>query len=144
VTYGRDPFYVASRASLPERSALWRGFRDRGCRITSSWIDAVHGETDVGELWMNVIEEIRRSKALMLYAEPGDFPLKGALVEVGGALLGGKRIVLCLPGVEIDSENYRPVGSWMGHPRVTREDDVEKAALLASGAMERRTGYGGL
>lgn len=33
------PIYVASRASIPERGAMWRRFRAQGVPITSSWID---------------------------------------------------------------------------------------------------------
>lgn len=50
--------YVASRASIPARSQMWRDFRASGHRIS----------------------------AVILYAETGDFPLKGALIECGIAL----------------------------------------------------------
>ena len=55
-----DAIYIASRASIPERSAMWRQFRDSGIDITSSWIDeAGAGETaDFGELWARIMNEI--------------------------------------------------------------------------------------
>lgn len=81
-----DPLlYVASRASLPERPAMWRAMRDAGWRIVSSWIDeAGEGETaSFADLWHRIEDEVRRSDGLILYAERDDFPLKGALIEVG-------------------------------------------------------------
>src|SRR5690242_3408330 len=35
----RSGFYVASRASIPERAAMWRWIRRCGVRINSTWID---------------------------------------------------------------------------------------------------------
>jgi hypothetical protein len=121
--------YVASRASIPERSAMWRRYRDAGAEITSSWIDeAGEGETaDFSDLWARIESEIERSRMLILYAESGDFPLKGALVEVGMALGMGKQVIACLPGVNLEPRSLRPAGSWMAHPLVIRIDDIEKA-----------------
>lgn len=115
-------FYVASRASLPERSAMWRDLRSSGWVITSTWIDeAGEGETeDFGELWIRIAFEIWVADALVLYAETDDFPLKGALVEVGIALALNKAIYVCLPGVELHARTARPIGSWIFHPNVKR------------------------
>lgn len=115
-------FYVASRASLPERSSMWRDLRSSGWLITSSWIDeAGEGETDdFAQLWMRISNEIWMADALVLYAEGGDFPLKGALVEVGIALALNKTIYVCLPGVELQGRTARPIGSWIFHPSVKR------------------------
>jgi hypothetical protein len=118
--------YVASRA-LPERAAMWRSFRDdRGVPIVSTWIDeAGQGETaDFSELWMRVVREIELCSALVLYAEPDDFPLKGALVEAGIALGLMKHVSICLPGVILSPRNSRPIGSWIAHPNVVRNDDI--------------------
>jgi len=75
--------YVASRASVPERGAMWREFRSRGFRVTSSWIDEDgEGQTaSFSDLWERIANEIQCSDGLVLYAEPGDFPLKGAFIE---------------------------------------------------------------
>lgn len=123
------PFYVASRASLPERSAMWRQYRDGGLPIVSSWIDeAGDGETlDFNELWSRIEGEIARSHKLVLYAETDDFPLKGALIEVGIALGMGKLVVVCLPGVVLDGRTKRPVGSWLAHKNVVRCDHIPDA-----------------
>ena len=113
------PVYVASRASVPERVAMWRALRDeRGVDITSSWIDeAGEGKThDFTELWARIQDEMARSAALILYATPEDFPLKGALVEAGMALMWGLPVYLVLPGVMLEERSKRPIGSWVCHP----------------------------
>lgn len=129
--------YVASRASIPERSAMWRRLRATGIPICASWIDeAGEGETaNFTELWDRIAGEIKEARALVLYAELDDFPLKGALIEVGMALGMGKPIVACLPGVACDPRNGRPVGSWLNHRNVTRDNIVENAVRLAMGII---------
>lgn len=109
--------YVASRT---RHAQMWREMRAAGSRVISTWIDeAGQGETgDLSELWTRVVDEVSRCDRLVLFAQPGDFPLKGALVEVGVALGLGKPVILCL------HEVCWPVGSWMRHPLVTRDDDV--------------------
>lgn len=124
--------YVASRASAPERPAMWRRFRDQGFRIVSSWIDEDgQGQTDdLAELWQRISDEVAGSYGVVLYAEAEDFPLKGALIEVGIALGLNKPVVVCLPNVTLDPRSCRPIGSWINHPLVSRNDDVQ-AALTA-------------
>lgn len=125
----RHGIYVASRASLPERSAMWRRHRECGAVINATWIDeAGEGETaDFSELWTRIAGEIARSEMLILYAEPGDFPLKGALVEVGIALGCGIPVRAVLPAVVLDGRTSRPVGSWIQHPLVERFETVAEA-----------------
>lgn len=120
--------YVASRASIPERGAMWRKFRADGLPIISSWIDEDgEGQTaDFMDLWSRIADEIRQSHDFVLYAEPGDFPLKGALIEAGIAIGRGIPIHTCLPGVELDYRSCRPIGSWINHPLVTRCDDIQQ------------------
>jgi hypothetical protein len=124
--------YVASRASVPERSAMWRRLRAEGWPIVSTWIDeAGEGETEnFAELWLRISREIASAGKLIFYAEAGDFPLKGALIEVGIALGLGKTVCAVLPGVQMESRTYRPVGSWIAHPQIHIFDTVE-AALAA-------------
>src|SRR5690606_5090911 len=57
VRYG---VYVASRASAPERPAMWRKLRDHGHPIISTWIDeAGEGEShDLGDLWGRILREV--------------------------------------------------------------------------------------
>lgn len=127
--------YIASRASLPERSAAWRRLRDvDGWKITSSWIDeAGAGETpDPGPLWTRIEAEIARSELLILYVEPDDFPLKGALIEVGMAIAHRIPIRVVAPGVVLDPASFRPLGSWVRHPLVTFRDTMEEALAGAT------------
>lgn len=112
--------YVASRASVPSRPAMWRDLRAAGWPIVSTWIDeAGPGETaDLGELWQRIQAEVQSAQGLVLHVEPDDFPLKGALVEVGMALALGKRVGVYAPGVDLEPRSMRPLGSWARHPQV--------------------------
>jgi hypothetical protein len=133
IIYG-DGIYVASRASIPERAEMWRAYRDDGWPISSSWIDEDgEGQTeDFGDLWTRICCEVTSAKALILYAETGDFPLKGALVEVGMALAAGVPVIAALPGIELEPRSMRPVGSWLSHPQVTIVLAVDAALALAA------------
>lgn len=127
--------YIASRASLPERSATWRRLRDvDGWKITSSWIDeAGAGQTsNLGALWARIDEEISRSERLILYVEPDDFPLKGALIEVGMAIAHRIPIRVVAPGIVLDPVSFRPIGSWVRHPLVAFADSMYEALEGAS------------
>lgn len=120
---GRETLlYVASRASLPARPQMWRSLRDdMGWRIVSTWIDeAGEGETgDFGELWARIEAEIGLCDGLILFARKEDFPLKGALVEVGIAIGMGKPVAVCLGGEPfLEPRSRKPVGSWLEHPGV--------------------------
>lgn len=123
-------FYVISRASIPERVAMWKELRDKqGMHITSTWIDeAQPGETkNLGELWARISQEINKSDAVMFYVEPEEFPLKGALIEAGMALAYTKPIFLIAPGCTFTHPSYRPIGSWINHHLVTTFDSIEDA-----------------
>ena len=116
----RRGIYVASRASIPERAAMWRHLRAQGVPIISTWIDeAGEGETgDFVELWARIEREVTGAAALIFYVEPDDFPLKGVLVEVGMALAAGLPVYAVLAGVAIKDRSMRPVGSWLHHPEI--------------------------
>jgi hypothetical protein len=127
--------YIASRATLPERSAAWRRLRDvDGWKITSSWIDeAGPGETpDLGSLWVRIESEIARSERLILYVEAGDLPLKGALIEVGMAIAHGIPVRVVAPGVVLDPTSLRPLGAWVRHPLVAFCDTMDEALAGAT------------
>lgn len=126
-------FYVASRASVPERGAMWRAFRNQGIQITSSWIDEDgEGQSDsLIDLWDRIHHEIGQCDMLVLYAETNDFPLKGALIEAGMALGMNKSVVVCLPDVALEPCSMRPLGSWVWHPLVQRNDYIERVMFQA-------------
>lgn len=126
--------YIASRASLPERSEAWRKLRDvDGYLIVSSWIDVVTQPLNADDtkplhaIWENITQEVTTAERVIVYAEPDDFPLKGTLVEVGMALAVGTPIYLVLPGVDIEADTFRPIGSWINHPLVLLVDDMDTA-----------------
>ncbi|KWA84116.1 hypothetical protein WL29_22385 [Burkholderia ubonensis] len=136
-TLQRRGIYIASRASLPARAAQWRLLRDiQGWHIVSSWIDeAGEGESAAfSDLWLRIVDEIRGAERLILYVEPDDFPLKGALVEVGIALAAGVKVFVVAPGVVIESRSRRPLGSWIDHPLVKL---VPNMAVALQGAARR-------
>lgn len=113
--------YVASRASIPERPAMWKYARDiLGYNIISTWIDeAGDGETkDFAELWSRIQKEITNCDALVLYVEETDLPLKGAFIEVGMAIALGKPIHVCFPGNYALLSRNELLGSWIYHPLV--------------------------
>jgi hypothetical protein len=121
--------YVASRASIPERGQMWRELRAAGVKINSSWIDEDgEGQTeDWSELWRRIEREVKASAGLILYAEPSDFPLKGAFVEAGIAIASGVPVVIVAPGVDLGSYGCRPIGSWASHPLVSYADGIQQA-----------------
>ena len=124
--------YIASRVS---RAALWRRLRDEdGWKITSTWIDeAGAGQTsDMGALWSRIEAEVSASERLVLYAETEDFPMKGALVEVGMAIAHRIPIRVVLPGVVLEPVSFRPIGSWVRHPLVSFADTMDEALAGAT------------
>ena len=52
--------YVASRASVPARGAMWRRLRSEGWPIVSTWIDEDgEGQTDdFSDLWERIHREV--------------------------------------------------------------------------------------
>lgn len=124
-----EGFYVASRASIPERGKMWREWRSSGVPVISSWIDEDgEGQTEsFSELWIRIASEVRRSWGLVLYVDEGDLPLKGALVEVGIALGSGVAVHIVCPGYTSakDGSRPRPLGSWVAHPLVRWHDSLE-------------------
>lgn len=124
-----ERIYVASRASLPERPAMWRELRALGHNIISTWIDESDEVATASfmELWDRVAKEVRSATRLVLYVEPDDFPLKGALIEVGIAIGADVPVFVVAPGVKLEERSMRPLGSWVMHPLVQKCDSVADA-----------------
>ena len=128
--------YVASR-TIYYRAEMWRQLRDNSdWKIVSTWIDeAGPGETsDWPGLWQRVQQEIAQSDGFILYAEWGDFPLKGALVEVGMALALDKPVAVVFDRAGL-GDKFRPLGSWINHKSVRLYNTVYEARL---GIWQRR------
>lgn len=122
----REGIYVASRT---HHAPMWRRMREGGAYIRSTWIDeAGVGETaDWSELWRRIVDEVAASELLICYVEPADFPLKGTFIEAGAALMAKIPVRVVLPGVHIDPNTYRPIGSWITHPLVSQWSSVVEA-----------------
>lgn len=114
--------YVASRVKHAE---MWRRLREK-YPIISTWIDeAGENETeDLGELWHRIGKEIEACCAFVLHVESSDFPLKGALVEIGIALAMGKPVFVSAQGVDLEERSFRPLGSWVNHSQVRLDQSV--------------------
>lgn len=118
--------YVASRT---KHAKMWKSLRHVGWPIRASWIDEA-GESQTGEfweLWERIRSEIQQCSAMILFAEPDDFPLKGALVEAGMAIGFGKMVCVVLPRVKLEERSDRPIGSWIRHHSVKLCDSLEDA-----------------
>lgn len=115
--------YIASKT---EHAPTWRRMRAMGAPIISSWIDeAGIGESgSMAELWVKIMAEVVSCDRLVFFANVDDAGWKGAFVEVGMALALGKKVIVCLPSV-VMCERYRPIGSWVMHPEVERNDDID-------------------
>lgn len=125
--------YVASRASIPARGQMWRALRDEGFQIVSTWIDedGPDASPDMCDLWSRIEREVTTAERLVLYAEPEDFPLKGAFVEVGMAIAANVPVIVVAPNVDLEPRSCRPIGSWMMHPIVFTCGDVREALTMA-------------
>jgi len=121
--------YAASRASILKRGEMWRNIRAAGVNITSSWIDEDGPrQSHMPTLWDSILRDIDNSDCLILYAQSiNDLPLKGALVEVGMALMADKPVFTILPSMP--QERY--FGSWVAHPLVTQCKSLSEALSIA-------------
>jgi hypothetical protein len=135
----RPKIYVSSRASIIERVAMWQQYKTMGANIISTWIDRASTNTNAinyPDLWHSIQEEILSCDRFVFYAEPGDFPMKGAMVEVGIAMAYVKPIWILGNNLELEGETFRPLGSWVKHhsitvfkPRATLNDMMQALGL---------------
>lgn len=124
----RVSIYVASKT---KHAKLWQDLRSRGANIISTWIDeAGEGETSsFSELWNRIQLEVAGCNRLVFYVEPDDFPMKGALIEVGMALSLNKNVWVLGKGIIIDGRTARPLGSWIYHSMVFMELNVTPSQI---------------
>lgn len=121
---------------------MWRSLRERGLPIKATWIDeAGEGETaDLDELWQRIHREISASEGTILYAENGDFPLKGALIECGMTLGMGKPVAIILRGIELEERSFRPLGSWAAHPLCAFVSTIHEAKRFIRSLSRMKAG----
>jgi len=118
----RVRFYVASKIYHYPK---WLEMRSFGYKIISSWIDMVEEEEtrshkEWGEVSQMCLQEAAEADVLLLYAEEGDV-MRGCWMEVGAALVAGKRVgVVAHDSVQM-SEIFLP------HPKVSSFDTIEDA-----------------
>lgn len=128
--------YVSSRV---HHAPMWRSLRETW-PIYARWIDAADeadpnaelGENWATDLWIKNVEDAREAGAVVFYVEEGDFPLRGAYVEVGVALGLGIPVFVVLEGIGLAPRSDRPVGSWIRHPLVTICQDIGDAMARAA------------
>lgn len=134
----RTGIYFASKTG---HAPKWRALRDAGVSICSSWIyEAEEGQTDsYAELSDRSMREIAGAAAVLLYCEPGEL-LKGALIEVGGALMIGKP-VLCVGDCECLSRVFRKHRLWREFQSVPDALDEFPHCLDLSRNREQRPSF---
>lgn len=121
--------YIASRT---RHAKIWRDLRASGAPIISSWIDLIDdsgadaAEENFSGLWGRILTEIGGANGLVLYAEPNDFPFRGAFIEAGMAMMAGIPVNIVAPGVDLDAHG-RPLGTWIKHSLVSLHRDVPSA-----------------
>lgn len=119
--------YIASKTYHAPR---WRAFRDTSkVPIISRWIDDAiepKEEKDFRMIWLRIMEDLQLCTHLVFYAKLEDFgKFKGALVEVGAALVLHKEVIVCLPQGQ-PSFVKECLGSWYHHPLVSRNDSIRR------------------
>jgi len=115
--------YVASKA---KHGQMWLDLKEKyQLPIKASWLN-VYKEgmiEDYAAHWMTCISEVSSSRAVMLYHKQGEVQ-KGALVEVGAAILAG------VPVFVFGDVIHDELGSWLNHPSVCRCSSVEVAVSM--------------
>jgi len=114
-------------SSRTRHAGRWKAMREAWSdkfKAVSSWIDeAGPGMTaDLAELAVRCLREAASADTTVVYAEPGDLPLKGALMEVGAALAAGKRVHWCGPCQE---------SALMRHPGIRTFESIHEAVAAA-------------
>lgn len=123
--------YVASKT---KHALMWQAFRKNApFAMTSTWIDMIHedGTDDADgrfdQLWETIVGDVDEADGLILYVESGDFPLRGALVEVGLAISKDIPVAIVTPDIVVD-ERGNPFGTWVHHPLVSLHPSIHYAA----------------
>ncbi len=127
LTPDKPAVYVSSKV---RHADTWWRYQRNGTNIISSWIqEEVPEEIDFERLWAVIELEVPAADVLVLYAMPEDFPLLGALIEVGMALAANKPVIVVAPDVKLNGATCRPFGSWVKHKNVHFADNLDKVML---------------
>jgi hypothetical protein len=119
--------YIASKIKYaPRLCDLRYEWKQHGIDLHARWFDqAAHEESATPEdfhiFWMVDQHDVETSRALIVYAEPGD-ELRGALVEVGIAIANG--IPVFIAG---DCSSF---GTWRHHPACVKATTLENAKTM--------------
>jgi hypothetical protein len=140
----KPAIYGASRASIPDRPAMWESLRDEhGWNMVSTWhrpenMDHTPGVVvDMRVFWDRIQQEVAACDALVLYVEPNDLPLKGAFVEAGMALARGNRVVIVFKGPTQDGDHLRRcLGSWITHRNVMVCESIWTAEYIITRGLD--------
>ena len=118
--------YVSSKL---KHAQMWKAARDNGWDIISSWIDGekLEGHEALQDMWDTYFTEIAHCTQLVLYVEPGE-KLKGALIEVGAALMLGKKVVVIFTSGDMQALQDT-VGTWIYDENVTVVNDIESVTF---------------
>lgn len=116
--------YTASKLDYAER---WKKLRVewKEVHFTARWPFFVGQIPDDGyhakQFWQDDHEDVKRADVVLVYAEKSEEKLRGALVEAGMGIAGGKKVI-----VVGDHPDY---STWQFHPLVTRCRSLEQARV---------------
>lgn len=102
---------------------LWRLLRMRGWRVQPLLLDDDNTrprdrENVLAQRWRTREGQIASSDGLILHAQPQDFPLQDALVEIGMAIGMGKPVALCIVNLMgLEGLSMELLDSLLHHPR---------------------------
>ena len=109
--------YVSSKIKHAE---FWRGWRDNGINIISTWIDEDENVENHEDLAIRCIKESAEADITVVYVDEGDV-LKGALIEVGSALSHDKQVWI----VRNKNSDTNFKKTFLSHPMVTEFDSIQ-------------------
>lgn len=123
----KPKIYTASKVF---RATMWQDFaheHKEHIDVISSWIVINVGplkDADASmckQAWIQNIQDVNSCDYLMCFAEHDD-ELSGTLVEIGAALAGGKRIILC--------GDCARFSTWKHHPFIIAQVRSVEIGLL--------------
>jgi hypothetical protein len=125
----RHGIYVVSKVRHAE---VWKGLRDRGFPIMSSWIDdGLEHEIDFSEAWPRYLSEAGQATYAIVFATEGEV-LKGGLLEAGAALANGAHVFVVGDVPQLRTVRY--------HPRLKPATSIQHATSMIADMVGVRIG----